>query len=455
MKPLVPFIALSLLATSAAWSQPPVAEHPLLAELAAQVSAEREQAIDAQLVGFGTRHTLSTTTSQTRGIGAARRWVAAQFAARSEACGGCLRIETPSQTFTGARIPAPTSVVDVLAIQRGTSDPGRVVVISAHLDTIMSDFLDGRSDAPGANDDGSGVSAVLEAARLLSAHKFPATIVYAVLSGEEQGLYGGKVLAAYAVQQGWRVEADLNNDIIGNIHGLGGAIDNTDVRIFSEGARTNETAAQAAQRHGAGGELDSPSRNLARFMQGLADQYLSDLQVKLIYRPDRFHRGGDQLEMLAQGFPAVRLTESAENYTRQHQTVRVENGVHYGDVLEGVDFPYLAKVTRLNVVALAALASAPEPPPEVTLGGAVSPDTTVRWTPSPGAAGYRVWWRDTTAPRWRVSRPAGGAELKLPGVIIDDWFFGVSAIGPDGFASPVATPGASGSFERLPPPPAG
>ena len=451
MKRIILILGASLLAAAPARSQP-LAEQPLLKALAAEVSAEREQATDTRLVAFGTRHSASDTTSETRGVGAARRWIAAQFEALSKSCAGCLQIETPEQTFTGQRFSQPTVIADVLAIQRGTTDPDRVVVISAHIDTIASNVMDARIDAPGANDDGSGVSAVMEAARLLSGRKFPATIVYAVLSGEEQGLYGGRVLADYAVAHGWRVEADLNNDIIGNIHGLGGAIDNTHVRVFSEGSRTTETAAQAVARHDAGGEEDSASRNIARFVQTLADQYLSDLQVRMIWRPDRFRRGGDQREMLNQGFPAVRITEAEENYTRQHQTVRVENGVRYGDVVEGVDFPYLAKVTRLNVIALAALASAPEPPRGLVLGGAVTPNTTLKWTPSPGAAGYRVWWRDTTEPQWRFSRLTGPAtDATLQGVNVDNWFFGVSAIGPDGFESPVVFPGPSGSFERLPP----
>jgi len=446
-------LAAALVLAAPAKSEPPVGgEQPLLRDLAADVSAERLQATDTHLVGFGTRQTLSDTISETRGIGAARRWVASEFTAIGRACGGCLEIQTPAQTFTGARIPTPAVVMDVLAIQRGTTDPGRVVIISGHIDSRVSDALDAKTDAPGANDDGSGTSAVIEAARVLSRHKFPATIVYAVLSGEEQGLFGGRVLADYAVAQGWRVEADLNNDIIGNIQGMGGEIDNTHVRVFSEGARTNETPEQARARQGAGQELDSPSRNLARFMQTLDDRYLADLQVRLMYRPDRFRRGGDQMEMLKQGFPAVRVTEAAENYTRQHQNVRVENGVHYGDVLEGVDFPYLAKVTRLNVITLAALASAPTPPSQVDLQGAVSADTVVKWSPVPGAAAYRVWWRDTTEPQWRYSRlVAGPGEAKLAGVNIDDWFFGVSSVAADGFESPVAAIGASGSFDRLAP----
>jgi acetylornithine deacetylase/succinyl-diaminopimelate desuccinylase-like protein len=451
MKSLLLILSLSVLVAAPALARP-AAKQPLLKALAAQVSAKREQATDARLVAFGTRHTLSDTESETRGIGAARRWVAAQFEALSKDCGGCLQVETPSQTLTGARLPGPTAIVDVLAVQRGTTDPDRVVIISAHIDSRVSDVMDATTDAPGANDDGSGVSAVLEAARLLSAHRFPATIVYAVLSGEEQNLYGGKVLADYAVAQGWRVEADLNNDIIGNIHGQSGVVDNTHVRVFSEGGRATETAAQAAARRSAGGEQDSPSRNLARFLQTLADQYIGDLKVRMIYRPDRFGRAGDQAAMLDQGFPAIRITEAAENYTRQHQNVRVENGVRYGDVIEGVDFPYLAKVTRLNVIALAALASAPAPPRDLVVSGAVTPDTTLKWTPSPGAVGYRVRWRETTDPQWRHGRPLGAvAEATLKGVTIDDWFFGVSAIGADGFESPVVFPGASGSFERLSP----
>jgi hypothetical protein len=451
MKSVTLILGAALSLAGAAQAQPADGQ-PLLKALAAEVSAGRLQASDTRLVGFGTRHTASDTTSDTRGIGGARRWVAGQFEALSKACSGCLQVETPSQTVTGARLPQPTEIVDVLAVQRGTSDPGRVVIISAHIDSRASDVMDAKIDAPGANDDGSGVSAVLEAARVLSAHRFPATIVYAVLSGEEQNLYGGKVLADYAVAQGWRVEADLNNDIVGNIHGQSGAVDGAHVRVFSEGGRGAETPAQTTASRNAGGETDSPSRNLARFMQVLAGQDLKGLEVRMIYRPDRFGRAGDQARMLEQGFPAVRITEAEENYTRQHQTVRVEHGVRYGDVVEGVDFPYLAKVTRLNVLTLAALASAPEPPLGVAISGAVSADTTLKWTPSAGAAAYRVWWRETSAPRWSHSRRvADVAETTLKGVNIDDWFFGVSAIGPDGFESPVVFPGASGSFARMAP----
>jgi Zn-dependent M28 family amino/carboxypeptidase len=429
------------------------AEHALLHELTGKVSPERQRATIAKLVGFGTRHTLSDTRSPTRGIGAARRWVASEFAAISRACGGCLAVETPSQVVSGtARIPNPTEVMDVLAIQRGTTDPDRVIVISGHMDSRVTDPMNFTSDAPGANDDASGTAAVIEAARVLSKYKFPATLVFAALSGEEQGLHGGKVLADYAKAKGWRVEADLNNDIVGNSEGLTGTRETTRVRVFSEGTKAVETPEEADKRRYNGGEVDSPSRQLARMMDGLADRYLTNFDVTMVYRTDRFSRGGDQVEMLKAGFPAVRVTEANENYTRQHQDLRVENGVRYGDVIEGVDFAYLAQVTRLNIVTMAALASAPAPPTGVDIKGAVSTDTTVTWTPSADAARYRLWWRSTTDPQWRYSRdaaPTGSAVLK--GVNIDDWFFGVSAVTADGWESPVVFPGAPGQWARNPP----
>ncbi len=406
-----------------------------------------------RLVGFGTRHTLSDTNSPTRGIGAARRWARGRFEALGGDCGGCLAIVTPEQSFTGERVPLPTVVQDVIAIQRGVSDPDRVVIISGHIDSRNSDPLNATRNAPGANDDGSGVAAVLEAARVLSAHRFPATIVYAVLSGEEQGLYGGKVLADYARAQGWRVEAVLNNDIIGNTHGQDGRVVDHEVRVFSEGVRVAETPAEAAVRRRGGGEMDSASRNLARYMSALAQAGIPEFRVRMILRPDRVGRGGDQLPMQEAGLTAVRITEGDENYTRQHQDVREEGGVAYGDVLEGVDFAYLARVTRLNVLTLAALASAPAPPGSVRLDGAVTADTTVSWAPAVGASDYRVWWRETTDAQWSPaqSRATGGApSLTLKGINIDDFTFGVSAIAADGSESPVEFPGPAGAFFQSP-----
>ncbi|WP_332660630.1 M20/M25/M40 family metallo-hydrolase [Brevundimonas sp.] len=436
-----------LLSASAASAQAPVQEQALLHQLAGDIQPGRMRADIEALVGFGTRHTLSETQSDTRGIGAARRWAQRQFEAISRDCGGCLTVVTPSDTVTGPRVPTPTEVVDIVAIQRGTGDPNRVIIISGHIDSRVTDVMNFTSDAPGANDDASGVAAVLEAARVLSKHKFDATLVFAALSGEEQGLLGGKILADYAQAQGWRVEANLNNDIVGNSEGQSGVRDTTRVRVFSEGTKTVETEAQEERRRYNGGEVDSSSRNLARFVDSVADRYLANFDVEMIYRTDRYGRGGDQVEMLRHGFPAVRISEGAEHYDRQHQDLRTENGVEYGDTIEGVDFDYLGQVARLNIVSTAALANAPASPLDVTIAGAVRPDTTIRWQAVPGAAGYRVWWRSTTAPQWTHSRWAGNAtELVLRNIVIDDFFFGVSAVSDDGYESPVVFPGPAGSF---------
>jgi Zn-dependent M28 family amino/carboxypeptidase len=311
--------------------------------------------------------------------------------------------------------------------------------------------MNATDDAPGANDDASGVAALIEAARVLSKERFPATLVYAALTGEEQGLHGARILAEHARDNGWRVMANLNNDMVGNIEGQSGVIDNTRIRVFAEGTRTLETQAEADSRRYNGGEVDSPSRNLARFIDGVADRYLTNFDVEMIYRTDRYGRGGDQVGFLRLGFPAVRITEGSERYDRQHQDLRTENGVVYGDTIDGVDFAYLAQATRLNVATMAAMAKAPAPPTGVTIAGAVLPDTTLRWTAVPGAAGYRVWWRSTTAPQWTHSRWAGDAtELVLRGVVIDDFFFGVSAVSADGFESPVVFPGPAGAFIPAP-----
>jgi len=435
------------MSTADAVDSPPPREPAALHEIADQVSADELKATITRLVGFGTRHTLSDTKSDKRGIGAARRWVHARFEAFSKDCGGCLQIETPSQTVTGKRVPQPTEIVDVVAIQRGSSEPDRVVLITGHLDSRVTDVMNAKSDAPGANDDGSGTAAVIEAARVLSKHKFAATIVYGVLQGEEQGLYGGKVLADYASSQHWQVEADLNNDIVGNTHGQDGVNDNTVVRVFSEGTKSGETLEQAKYRRYHGGEVDSPSRNIGRLLADLSEQYLTNFHVRMVYRTDRYGRGGDQVPFLEAGYPAVRVTEAHENYTRQHQDLRTEDGIRYGDTLDGVDFAYLAQVTRLNALGLATMAAAPAPPAGVDIDGAVSTDTTIHWQPVAGAAGYRVWWRDTTAPQWQQSRWVGDVtETTLKDIVVDDAFFGVSAVSAAGYATPVVFAGDAGSF---------
>ena len=417
------------------------ADHPLLHQVAGAVSQDALHATISQLVSFGTRHSLSGNPSPTRGIVAAQNYAKSEFAKINARCGNCLDIETPAENFTGGRSPTPTAFMDVLAIQRGTSDPNRVIIIAGHIDSRNTDIMDSTHDAPGADDDGSGTAAVLEAARVLSGHKFPATLVYAVLTGEEQGLYGGTVLAHYAANQHWQVEADLNNDIVGNGHGGDGTVDTTRVRIFSEGTRDVESAAETRGVRYNGGETDSPARNLARFIATLAPRYLTDFNAKLIYRTDRYGRGGDQVPVLAAGFPAVRVTESKENYTHEHQNVRTENGVAYGDVISGVDFAYLAQVARLNIVTMAALAMAPSPPSQVQITGAVTYDTKLSWARVPGAVAYRAWWRDSLDPAWTHNQSAGNTTaITLEHVNIDDWLFGVSSVSADGFESPVAFP---------------
>ena len=402
----------------------------------------------AALVGFGTRHTLSSPTDPVRGIGAARHWASGRLTALGGDCGGCLTVETIGDRFTGPRAPGGVRVEDVIAVQRGTSDPDRVVIVQGHIDSRISDSADATHDAPGANDDASGVAVVLEAARLLSREKFPATIVYAVLSGEEQGLWGGQLLARTAKDRGWRVAAVLNNDIVGNTHGIGGEhIDDT-VRVFSEGIRAAASLDDDKAVRGIGGEDDSPSRALAKAVARVAGAS-HGLKVFAVRRPDRFQRGGDHLPFLDAGFPAVRITEATENYDRQHQDIRVEGGRRFGDVIAGVDFPYLARVAALNIATLRELATAPAAPVGVTIAGAVSDDTTVAWSTVSGATGYRVRWRRADSTAWTDARDvgAGATALVLPHVNIDDNFFGVAALG--GGAESVVT--IAGVVPRPPP----
>jgi Zn-dependent M28 family amino/carboxypeptidase len=453
--PLLLPIALGLAVTAAFADEAPVQprQQPSLQALSTQPSEAELRATIEKLIGFGTRHTLSDTKSDKRGIGAARRWVKSRFEEISKDCGGCIEVATPSQVFSGKRIPQPTEVTDVVAIKRGKGDPQRVIVMTGHLDSRVTDVMNAKSDAPGANDDASGVAALMEAARILSRQDNDATLVFAALSGEEQGLYGGKVLADYAVAQGWKVQADLNNDIVGNSHGQNGVLDNLTVRVFSEGTKSNETPEQAKYRAYHGGEVDSPSRNVARYMDQIASTYLPDFRVRMVYRTDRYSRGGDQVPFLEAGYPAVRVSEGHEDYTRQHQDLRTEKGIRYGDTIDGVDFRYLARVTALNTVTMAAMSRAPAPPSGVSTEGALATDTTVHWKKVPGAAGYVVHWRDTTAPQWQHSRVVGDVDQAvIKDVVIDDWFFGVSALSADGYQSPVAFPGDAGSFERSPEP---
>lgn len=424
-----------------------------LHDIADAVSADNIERDIRKLVSFGTRHTLSETQSETRGIGAARRWIAEEFERISAQCGGCLEVYFQSATLEGeTRIPNATEVVNVIAVQRGTSDPNRYVIMSGDIDSRVSDVMDFTSDSPGANDNASGVAGTLEAARVLSKYQFDGSIVYAALSGEEQGLFGGKILAEQAKADGWRLKAVLNNDMIGNIEGVNGVINNTTARIFAEGTRVLETPQEARYRRFTGGEVDSPSRNLARYIDLMADRYIENLDTMVIYRLDRFRRGGHHRPFNDLGFPGIRIMETNENYNRQHQDLRTEDGIQYGDTIEGVNFDYAAKLTGLNAVSLAGMAWAPNPPAQVEISGAVQPFTTLKWAKAspelnPNLAGYKIYWRYTDAPQWQFSRYVGNVtEFTLDNVVIDNYFFGVASVSKDGFESPVVFPGAAGSF---------
>ncbi|MEE4297977.1 MAG: M28 family peptidase [Pseudomonadales bacterium] len=402
-----------------------------------------------KLVSFGTRHTLSETESDTRGIGAARRWIMAEFERISADCGGCLEVIVQRETFSGERrIPWETEVVNVVAVLRGTTEPNRFVMMSGDIDSRISHPLNHEDDSPGANDNASGMAGVLEAARVLSKYRFRASIVFAGLSGEEQGLFGGRAFAAFAREAGWELQGVLNNDMIGNISGINGVVNNTTARVFSEGTRYVETEREAQIRRFTGGEVDSPSRNLARYVHAMA-RYVPNLDVKMIYRLDRFGRGGHHRPFNEAGFPGVRIMETNEHYDRQHQDLRTENGVTYGDTIEFVDFDYAAKLTGLNAVVLASMAWAPAPPAAVTIEGAVQPDTTLSWVAKSATdvAGYSVHWRDTTSPVWTDERYVGDVStFTLENIVIDNYFFGVSARSPEGFESPVVFPGPAGAF---------
>jgi len=437
MRKRIALVSLALIGAA-----PPPSVDAKLRAIVAPVSQTQLRRTIETLVSFGTRHTLSSQTDPKRGIGAALNWTKEQF----EADG--LPTVRPCETMTGERLPGPTRICDMVAIQRGTERPNDVVIITGHIDSRVSDVMNFTSDAPGANDDGSGTAAVIEAARVLSKHKFPGTIVYAAVSGEEQGLYGAKVLANYAKAQGWNVVTDINNDIIGGTCGSDGVCDSTHARVLSEGPRSQGQEELARATHALGGENDAPSRNISRFLDSLADRLKIGLDLRQIWRTDRFGRGGDHIPFLELGYPAARLNVAIENYNWQHQDVRPG----YGDTIDHVDFPYLAKMTKLNVAALAAIASAP-PPPAPKVEGGVSTNTTVTWTPVTAAASYDVRWRRTDANQWEVSRPIPASQcsetcrIVLPHIRVDDWVFGVSSMSKDGFESPVASAVPGGAFK--------
>ena len=437
------FLSLNLFA------QVPPSEDMRLYEIATATSSQRIGQDVANLVSFDTRHSLSDTNSKTGGIGAARRWIKAEFEAISQQCGGCLEVINIADMASGTRIPEPHEIVSVIAIQRGQTDSNRMLLMSGDIDSRVSDPMNSTSTSPGANDNASGMAGVLEAARVLSKYKFAGSIVYAGLAGEEQGLYGGKIVAAHALEQGWNIDAVLNNDMIGNIAGINGVIDNHSARIFSEGVRWVETEEEARQRYFTGGEVDSASRNLARYIKRVGEQYVSNLDLMMVYRLDRFGRGGHHRPFNEAGFPGIRIMEVNEHYDRQHQDIRNEEGRHFGDTIEFVDFDFVAKLTALNAVSLAALAWAPAPPADVTIEGIVQASTTLKWSLGDDEvlAGYRVYWRLTTEPEWTHSRWVGRVDhFTLENIVIDNYLFGVSSVAVDGNESPVVFPGPAGAF---------
>ncbi len=335
-------------------------------------------------------------------------------------------------------------IVNVLAVQRGTTHPNRYVIISGDIDSRASDVMDGTSDAPGANDNASGLAGTIEAARVLSNYEFGSTIVYAGLSGEEQGLFGGEHMASVAREEGWNIAGVLNNDMISNIEGIDGVIDNTVFRVFSQPFSSAASEEELRSMRFFGGEVDGPSRQLARYVDRITDEYIRNLDALMIYRLDRFGRGGHHKPFNDEGFPAVRLMEAHEDYTEQHQDIRVEDGIDYGDVIEEVSFDFAEKLTSVNAATLASIAWAPPAPGNVRIGGAVEPSTTLAWeqVDHPNVAGYKVYWRETTAPQWQkwTFVPAGTTRHTLENVVIDNYLFGVAAVDEAGHESPVAFP---------------
>ena len=430
-------------------------DHP-----ADNVSAERLEKDVEKLVSFGTRHTLSSQTDPRRGIGAAVDWGLEEFRRIGAKCGGCLEVLPVGEVIQpdARRIPVATLVRNAVAIQRGTERPNEVVIVQGHIDSRVSDPLDFTSDAPGANDDASGTALVLEAARTLSGTKYPSTIIYALLSGEEQGLFGGRILADWAAAQGFTVKAVLNNDIVGNSCGSDGYCEPKVVRVFSEGPRADLTERLRAAATRFGGENDTPSRNLSRWVAGLAEKHPDGLQVRQIWRTDRMGRGGDQVPFLQKGYPAIRFSVGVEDYDHQHQDLRTEDGVVYGDTIEEMDFAYLAGVTKLNVRALDALARAPMPP-KVSVDAAVRTDTELKWQAVPGAQVYAVATRATDAPAWgedvtlvSTDGPISTGQDRefslVKKVRGDDWMFGVQSCA-DSYCSPVSSAVPGGAFEPV------
>ena len=418
----------------------PGASDPAIAQLLAGIDASRLHADDTKLVGFGTRSLFSERTkSANRGVFAARDWIAEQMREIAASSGG--RMAVTLDTYTTPQLEGmarPALCSSVIATLKGDDPNGRTYVMSSHFDSRNTDNNDGVNDAPGADDNGSATSAVIEAARALAPHRFHATIIFATFDGEEQGLLGSDHLAKMLRAQNVDVAGDLNNDIIGSSHGPDGSYDADHVRLFSEAL---PLGADRRTVNANGSENDSPSRELARFVMNTDALYVPQMHTEMIYRADRFHRGGDEESFTAAGFPATRFVEPQENYNHQHQNVRVENGVQYGDLLQYVDFNYLANVTKMNVAALAALALGPSAPSKAEI---LNPrpvyDSTLRWNRVPGAVSYEIVWRKTTAPDWENAKNVGDVTQATVPVNKDNFLLGVRAVDAQGHRSVVSFP---------------
>jgi hypothetical protein len=440
------------LAADAPTPAPSPAPDPDIQAIVQGISPERIQRSIYVLSSFKTRHTLSDPLPSGDGIGGAASWIRAEFERVSKEAGGRLTVELDAfdQPPAPPRIPAQVQITNIVATLPGTDpDPaGRILVVSGHYDSRATNPLDATSAAPGADDDGSGTAAVLELARVMSHYKFPATIVFLAVAGEEQGLNGSTHWAQAARERNADIEAMLDNDIIGSSRSEKGEVDRGVVRLFAQGVppTAKPDDAQLALLR-AGGENDTPPRELARAIRDIAGQYVPSLKVRVVYRADRYLRGGDHLPFLERGYPAVRFTEPAEDYRRQHQDVREEKGLQYGDTPDHVDFAYTADVARVNAAALAVLARAPAPPREAQIETArLENDTTLRWAPNSEAdlAGYRIVWRETTSPFWEHSMDVGRDvnRVTVPGASKDNLIFGLEAFDTAGHASPAVFPSA-------------
>jgi len=418
----------------------------VLYDIIDNTSSKRLENDIRKLADFGTRHTLSDTLSETRGIGAARRWIKSQFETISNECSNCLEVFYQKNYFTpedGDRIVKPVWINNVVAIQRGKTHPNRFIIMSGDIDSRISDPTNYKDDSPGANDNASGMAGTIEAARVLSNYTFENSIVYVGLAGEEQGLFGGKGLAKYVNAQGWEIIGILNNDMIGNIKGVDGVIDNRSFRIFSEPVPANETEKARNARRFYGGEVDGISRQLARYVHKNVKTFMPEMNPIMIYRLDRFGRGGHHRPFNDIGFAGIRIMEAHENYVMQHQDIRVEDGIAYGDVIEGVDFEYAKKLTAVNAINLASIAWAPPAVKKLSIGGIVQAAAKFKWEKvnDPNISGYKIYWRDTTSPIWQNERFVGDInEYILEGIVIDNFFFGISTVGKNGFESPVVFP---------------